>query len=62
MYFLNEREKFLQQAEQMGMDMYQVADFIDQKCIPEKSMNNVLDNMNNPGYVNVLRPINPVMM
>ena len=44
------------------MDMYTVADFIDQKCIPEKNMNNVLDNMNNPSYVNVLRPINPIMM
>ena len=29
MYFINEREKFLQQAQGMGCDMYAVADFLD---------------------------------
>ena len=41
----------------MGMDIYAVADFIDQKCIVENDLGIVIDNMNNPNYVNVLRPL-----
>jgi len=41
----------------MGMDMYQVADFIDQKCIVENDFGIIMDNMQNPNYMNVLRPI-----
>ena len=41
----------------MGCDMYAVADFLDQKCIVEKDMNIVFDNLNNPNYINVLKPM-----
>lgn len=41
----------------MGCDMYQVADFVDQKCICENDFGIVMDNMNNPNYINVLRPL-----
>lgn len=41
----------------MGYDMYQVADFIDQKCICENDFGIVMDNLQNANYVNVLRPI-----
>ena len=54
-YFVSEREKFLQQCEQMGMDMYAVADFIDQKCIVEKDVGTVCDHLQNPNYMNPLR-------
>ena len=37
------------------MDMYAVADFIDQKCIVEKDIGTVVDHMNNPNYMNPLR-------
>ena len=57
MYFHNQREKFLQKAQEMGMDMYQVADFVDQKCICENDFGIIMDNMSNPNYMNVLRPI-----
>ena len=39
----------------MGMDMYAVADFIDQKCIVEKDVGIVCDHLQNPNYINPLR-------
>ena len=57
MYFLNEKEKFLQQCNNMGLDMYACQDFLEQKGICEKDVNIVLDNCNNPNYRNVLKPM-----
>ena len=37
--------------------MYAVGDFLDQKGICEKDMGIVFDNMNNPNYINVLKPM-----
>ena len=54
-YFLDEREKFLQACQQRGIDMYAAADFIDQKCIVEKDMAIIFDNIQNPNYFNPLR-------
>lgn len=39
----------------MGMDMYAVADFIDQKCVVEKDVGIVCDHLHNPNYMNPLR-------
>ena len=54
-YFISHKEQFMQQAQQMGMDVYQVQDFLDSKGICEAQMNIVLDQMNNMNYVNVLK-------
>ena len=46
----------------MGLDLYAAQDFLDQRGICEMQMNNLLDNMNNPQYVNVLKPVPQMMM
>ena len=38
------------------MDMYAVADFIDQKCIVEKDIQTVFEHLHNPNYINPLNP------
>lgn len=45
-YFAMQKEKFLQQAQQMGLDMFAVQDFIEQRGVCENNMNIVLDMMN----------------
>ena len=40
----------------MGFDLYQCQDFIEQKGLPEMQLNNLVDNLQNPQYVNVLKP------
>jgi len=35
---------------QMGMDLYEVNDFLDQKCIPENNPEWIIDNLQNPNY------------
>ena len=52
---------FLQKIEQMGFDLYQVQDFLEHKGICEDQVQVLLDNINNPGFVNVLR-YNPAPM
>lgn len=39
----------------MGMDPFEVQDFIENKGLAEYNVNIILDQMKNPGYVNVLR-------
>lgn len=59
-YFTDKKERFLQQCAQMGFDLYQCQDFLEQRGICEMQMNNLVDNLNNPQYVNVLKPM-PMM-
>lgn len=40
---------------QMGMDLYEVNDFLDQKCIPENNPEWIIDNLQNPNYQNNLK-------
>lgn len=40
----------MQQAQQMGLDMFAVQDFIDQRGLCENNMNIVLDNIGNPNF------------
>jgi hypothetical protein len=47
-YFQMAKEQFLQKAQQMGLDMFAVQDFIDNKGLCENNMNIVLDNIGNP--------------
>ena len=41
----------------MGFDLYQVQDFLESKGLPEMQLNNLVDNLNNPQYMNVLKPM-----
>lgn len=59
-YFLKKKEAFLQQAAQMGFDLYQCQDFLEGKGLPEMQLNNLVDNLQNPQYVNVLKAM-PMM-
>ena len=54
-YFIDKKEKFLQQAAQIGFDLYMCQDFLEQKGICEQQINTLLDNIQNPTYINVLR-------
>lgn len=44
----------------MGFDLYQCQDFLENRGLPEVQMNNLVENLNNPQYVNVLK-IQPMM-
>jgi len=50
----------------MGFDLYQVQDWLMTRGICEAQQNIVIDQINNPGYQNVLRPqvmpVQPQMM
>lgn len=61
-YFVNKKEHFLQQAQGMGYDLYQCQDFLMTRGIPELQMNNLVENLHNPQYFNVLKPQVPVQM
>ena len=56
----------MQQCQQMGFDLYQVQDWLMTRGICEAQQNIVIDQINNPGYQNVLRPqvmqVQPQMM
>ena len=56
----------MQQCQQMGFDLYQVQDWLMTRGICEAQQNIVIDQINNPGYENVLRPqvmlVQPQMM
>ena len=54
-YFLNKKEQFMQQASQMGFDLYTIQDFLENRGICEAQLNVLIDNMQNPTYVNVLK-------
>lgn len=59
-YFTDKKERFIQQCASMGLDLYQVQDFLEQRGIVEAETNIILDQMNNPNYMNVLRLV-PMM-
>lgn len=54
-YYSMLKQRMLDQCQQMGMDPFEVQDFIEQKGLYEYNINVVLDQMKNPGYVNPLR-------
>lgn len=39
----------------MGMDLIQVQDFLNEKCIHEENPELILDNLDNPHYLNTLK-------
>lgn len=39
----------------MGLDVMDVKDFLEDKCIPEMNFELVIDHINNPRYKNPLR-------
>ena len=55
-YFGEKKEQFMQQCQQMGFDLYQVQDWLMTRGICEAQQNIVIDQINNPQYMNVLRP------
>ena len=54
-YFYEKKERFLQQCAQMGFDLYQCQDFLETRGLCEEQFNNLVDNLNNPHFVNVLK-------
>lgn len=49
------KQRMLDQAQQMGMDVFEVQDFLETKGLYETNFNIILDQMRNPGYVNPLK-------
>lgn len=54
-FFQARKEEFLRKGQDMGLDLFKVQDFIEEKGIPEMNMELVLDYINNPSYVNPLK-------
>mgnify|MGYP007006649473 CR=1 FL=1 len=54
-FFREQKEKFLQQCQDMGMDFMEVSDFIEAKGIVETSFEIIIDNLKNPNYQNKLK-------
>lgn len=64
-FFSRRKEKFLQKVVDLGFDLLTVQDFLEEKSIYEENMELILDNLNNPAYVNTLKqnyiaPFNPM--
>lgn len=41
----------------MGFDLYACQDFLETRGICEMQLNNLIDNLQNPQYINVLKPM-----
>lgn len=54
-YFLSQKQKFLDQAQSMGFDVFAVQDFIEEKGLYEHQIQILLDQLNNPAYINPLK-------
>lgn len=55
-FFVERQERFMQKMAEMGMDIMDVKDFIEDKGLVEENPEILLDYLNDPRYVNVLRP------
>lgn len=40
----------------MGFDLYQCTDWLEQRGLSELQLGNMIDNIQNPQFVNVLKP------
>lgn len=54
-FFKDLKEKVLARCHEMGMDVLDVNDFLEDKCIPENNIELILDYIKNPAYINPLR-------
>jgi len=54
-FFEKRKEIFLQKMVEMGMDLIEVTDFLNDRCIHEENPELVLDHLTNPNYLNPLK-------
>lgn len=54
-FFRDQKEKFLQTCQDMGMDFMEVSDFVEAKGIVEISHEIIIDHLKNPNYQNKLK-------
>lgn len=54
-FFSKRKDAMITKMSEMGMDANQVRDFIENKCMFEENPEIIIDNMDNPRYVNSLR-------
>jgi len=54
-YFTDRQEKFVMKMSEMGMDVMQIKDFLEDKGLHEENPEIILDHLNNPNYRNVLK-------
>lgn len=54
-FFSRRQEAFTQKLVEMGMDLIEVKDFLEDKCIYEENAEHVIDYLHDPNYNNVLR-------
>ena len=61
-FFMNEKERMLQKAQEMGMDMFACQDILENKRVWESNMELLLDMMSNPSMQNCLALMPPPPM
>ena len=54
-FFARRKEAFLEKMTEHGLDLMQVKDFLDDRCVHEENQELVLEQLNNPLYVNALK-------
>lgn len=54
-FFTRRQEEFVMKMTEMGMDVMQIKDFLEDKGLYEENPEIVLDHLNNPQYRNVLK-------
>lgn len=54
-FFAKRKEVFMQKMVDMGMDLIELQDFLDDKCIHEENPELVIDYLQNPNYINPLK-------
>lgn len=54
-FFENKKEVFLAKCEEMGLDLFEVKDFLDEKGLPEYNHELLIDNLKNRAYLNPLK-------
>jgi hypothetical protein len=54
-YFKHKKDQCLNKCQEMGMDVFEVTEFIEEKGIPEDSFELIIDYLKSPDYKNPLK-------
>lgn len=54
-FFEKRRDRFIEKMADMGMDVMDLKDFIEDKGLVEENPEIIIDNLNNPAYINPLK-------
>ena len=54
-FFVRRQEAFVMKMSQMGMDVMQIKDFLEDRGLHEENPELILDHLNDPNYMNILK-------